>query len=156
MAINLLYTCMPIMLPAPSSSPLLFSLPFPLSSLRSARPAPSSFFFFCVFLFFFLFWLAWYDIVRLIFLLVGLVCWGIFLGSVGCAAGDGESEKRREAGRCWVCCSRSKWRELIAVMDEGSLGPKILVKLEKEEDEVSHCWCTYAGVGIFEVECVGR
>jgi hypothetical protein len=53
----------------------------------------------------------------LIFLLVGLVCWGIFLGSVvGCAAGDGESEKveseiRREAGRCWVCCSRSKRRK---------------------------------------------
>jgi hypothetical protein len=41
-----------------------------------------------------------------------LVCWGIFLGNVvGCAAGDGESEKRREAGRCWVCCGRSKRRK---------------------------------------------
>jgi hypothetical protein len=50
--------------------------------------------------------LVWFDFVRLIFLLVGLVWWGIFLGSVGCAAGGGEnekeeSEKRREAGRCW-------------------------------------------------------
>jgi hypothetical protein len=60
----------------------------------------------------------------LIFLLVGLDCWGIFLGSVGCAAGDGESEKERvrkgekrrklkEADRCWVCSrsKRRKWEE---------------------------------------------
>jgi hypothetical protein len=47
-------------------------------------------------------------------------------------------------------------RELIAAMDEGSLRPKILAKLEKEEDDASHCWCTYAGAGMFEVECVGR
>jgi hypothetical protein len=51
--------------------------------------------------------LVWFDFVRLIFVLVSLVCWGIFLGNVvglvcwgiflgnvvGCAAGDGESEK---------------------------------------------------------------
>jgi hypothetical protein len=48
-----------------------------------------------------------------------------------------------------------KKRELITAMD-GNLGPKILAKLEKEEDEASHCWCTYAGEGIFEVECKGK
>jgi hypothetical protein len=30
-------------------------------------------------------------------------------------------------------------RELIAAMDESSLGPKILTKLEKEEDDANHC-----------------
>jgi hypothetical protein len=29
-------------------------------------------------------------------------------------------------------------------------------KLEVEEDEVSHCWCTYVGEGLFEVEYKGR
>lgn len=47
-------------------------------------------------------------------------------------------------------------RELIAAMEDGSLGPKIKAKLEKEEDGASHCWCTYAGDGIFEVECEGK
>jgi hypothetical protein len=28
--------------------------------------------------------------------------------------------------------------------------------LEIEEDEANHCWCTYAGDGLFEVECKGR
>jgi hypothetical protein len=49
--------------------------------------------------------LVWFDFVRLIFLLVGLVCWGIFLGSVGCAAGEGECEKEE----------REKRRELAGV-----------------------------------------
>ena len=43
----------------------------------------------------------------------------------------------------------------IAAM-EGSLGHKIVEKLEKEEDGASYCWCTYAGEGIFEVECMGK
>jgi hypothetical protein len=47
-------------------------------------------------------------------------------------------------------------RELIAAMDEGSLGPKILAKLEKEEDDANLCWCTNAGDGIFEVDCIGK
>ncbi|XP_059446413.1 uncharacterized protein LOC132177958 [Corylus avellana] len=47
-------------------------------------------------------------------------------------------------------------RELIAAMEDGSLGPKIMAKLEKEEDGASHCWCTYAGEGIFKVECEGK
>jgi hypothetical protein len=47
-------------------------------------------------------------------------------------------------------------RELIAAMEEGSLGPKIVEKLEKENDGASYCWCTYAGEGIFEVECIGK
>jgi hypothetical protein len=84
---------------------LLLSLPSPPSDLHAQLPL---FLFFSSF-----FWLVWFDFVRLIFLLVGLVCWGIFLGSDGCAAGDGESEKRREAGRCWVCCSRSKRRKNV-------------------------------------------
>jgi hypothetical protein len=25
-----------------------------------------------------------------------------------------------------------------------------------EEDGASHCWCTYASDGIFEVECLGK
>jgi hypothetical protein len=33
---------------------------------------------------------------------------------------------------------------MISAM-KGSLGQKILAKLEKEEDGASHCWCTYAG-----------
>lgn len=41
---------------------------------------------------------------------------------------------------------------MISAM-EGSLGPKIPAKLEKEEDGANHCWCTYAGEGLFEVEC---
>jgi hypothetical protein len=47
-------------------------------------------------------------------------------------------------------------RELITAMKEGSLGPKIVDKLEKEEDGASHCWCTYSGDGLFEVECLGK
>ena len=47
-------------------------------------------------------------------------------------------------------------RELIIAMEEESLEPKIMDKLEKEEDGASHCWCTYAGDGIFEVECLGK
>jgi hypothetical protein len=48
-------------------------------------------------------------------------------------------------------------RDLIAAMDEGSLGPKIVAKLEKEEDAASHCWCTYAGAGRrFAVSVEGR
>jgi hypothetical protein len=39
---------------------------------------------------------------------------------------------------------------------EEALGPKIREKLEKEEDEASNCWCTYAGNGMFEVECIGK
>ncbi len=39
---------------------------------------------------------------------------------------------------------------------EGNCGPKIMEKLEVEEDEVSHCWCTYVGEGLFEVEYKGR
>ena len=38
---------------------------------------------------------------------------------------------------------------------EEAVGPKIR-KLEKEEDEASNCWCTYARQGMFEVECLGR
>ena len=38
---------------------------------------------------------------------------------------------------------------VIATMEEGSLGQKIVEKLEKEKDGASHCWCTYAGEGIF-------
>jgi hypothetical protein len=64
--------------------------------------------------------LVWFDFVRLIFLLVGLVCWGIFLGSVGCAAGDGENEKEEKlAGVGCAAVDRrgenvkkkEKWRE---------------------------------------------
>jgi hypothetical protein len=29
-------------------------------------------------------------------------------------------------------------------------------KFKVEEDEASHCWCTYAGEEFFEVECKGR
>jgi hypothetical protein len=47
-------------------------------------------------------------------------------------------------------------RGLIAAMEEGSLGPKIVEKLQKEEDGASYCECTYAGDGIFEVECLGK
>ena len=47
-------------------------------------------------------------------------------------------------------------RGLIAAMEEGSLGQKIVEKLEKEEDGASHCSCTYAGDSIFEVECSGK
>jgi hypothetical protein len=47
-------------------------------------------------------------------------------------------------------------RRIIAAMEEGSLGPKIVEKLEKEENGASHCRCTYAGEGIFEVECIGK
>ncbi|XP_059432949.1 uncharacterized protein LOC132166186 [Corylus avellana] len=46
-------------------------------------------------------------------------------------------------------------KELISSMEE-ALGPKIIKKLEKEEDEASNCWCTYAGQGMFEVECMGK
>jgi hypothetical protein len=45
-------------------------------------------------------------------------------------------------------------RELIRAMD-GNIGPKIQAKLEFEEDESSHCSCTYAGSGLFEVESRG-
>jgi hypothetical protein len=47
-------------------------------------------------------------------------------------------------------------KKLIAAIEEGSLGPKIMEKLEKEGDGASHCWCTYANDGIFEVECLGK
>ena len=40
-------------------------------------------------------------------------------------------------------------RELITAMEEGSLGPKIMEKLEKENDGASHCWYTYASDDIF-------
>jgi hypothetical protein len=46
-------------------------------------------------------------------------------------------------------------REIIAAM-EGNLGPKIKEKLEIEEDEAGHCTPTFAGDGLFEVECRGR
>jgi hypothetical protein len=36
------------------------------------------------------------------------------------------------------------------------VGLKIKEKLEIEEDEVGHCWCTYIGNGLFEVESKGR
>jgi hypothetical protein len=40
-------------------------------------------------------------------------------------------------------------RGLISTMEEGSLGPKIVEKLKKEEDGASYCECTYADDGIF-------
>lgn len=40
--------------------------------------------------------------------------------------------------------------ELIIAM-ESNLGPKIRDKLEKEEDDASHYWCTYAGEGILRL-----
>lgn len=46
-------------------------------------------------------------------------------------------------------------REIIAAM-EGNVGPKIKEKLEIEEDEAGHCTPTFAGDGLFEVECRGR
>jgi hypothetical protein len=46
--------------------------------------------------------------------------------------------------------------ELIAAIEEESLRPKIMEKLEKEEDGANHYWCTYSGNGIFEVECLGK
>ncbi|XP_059463443.1 uncharacterized protein LOC132192169 [Corylus avellana] len=46
-------------------------------------------------------------------------------------------------------------KEMINSMEE-AIGPKIRKKLEKEEDEASSCCCTYAGQGMFEVECLGR
>ena len=61
-----------------------------------------------------------FDFVKLIFLPVGLVCWGIFLGYVGCAASDGENEKEEKL--VGVGCAavdqrgenvkkKEKWRE---------------------------------------------
>jgi hypothetical protein len=42
-------------------------------------------------------------------------------------------------------------RDAIKAM-EGNVGRKIKEKLEIEEDDAGHCWCTYAGDCLFEVE----
>ena len=47
-------------------------------------------------------------------------------------------------------------KELINSMEE-ALGPKIKKKLgQKKRDEASNCWYTYAGRGMFEVECIEK
>ncbi|XP_059431509.1 uncharacterized protein LOC132165014 [Corylus avellana] len=56
----------------------------------------------------------------------------------------------------WIRCKlmrRYVRKELMNSMEE-ALGPKIRMKLEKEDDEASHCWCTYDGDGMFKVECL--
>jgi hypothetical protein len=60
-----------------------------------------------------------------------------------------------EGIRCKLMRRYVRKREKIISMEE-ALGPKIRKKLEKEEDEASNCWCTYAGNGMFEVECIGK
>jgi hypothetical protein len=47
-----------------------------------------------------------------------------------------------------------KKRDLINAM-EGNVGLKIKEKLEIEEDEADHCSPSYAGDGLFEVDCKG-
>jgi hypothetical protein len=46
-------------------------------------------------------------------------------------------------------------RDAIRAM-EGNVEPKIKEKLEIEEDEASHCTPSFAGDGLFEVDCKGR
>jgi hypothetical protein len=52
------------------------------------------------------------------------------------------------SNKCVLCLSivhvPGTCMPMISAM-KGSLGQKILAKLEKEEDGASHCWCTYAG-----------
>jgi hypothetical protein len=60
-----------------------------------------------------------------------------------------------EGIRCKLMMRYVRKSEMIISMEE-ALGPKIRKKLEKEEDEASNCSCTYAGNGMFEVECLGK
>jgi hypothetical protein len=60
-----------------------------------------------------------------------------------------------EGIRCKLMRRYVRKRELIISMEE-AFGPKIRKKLKKEEKETSNCWCTYAGNGMFEVECLGK
>ena len=57
--------------------------------------------------------------------------------------------------RCKLMRRYVRKKEMINSMEE-ALGPKIRKKLEKEEEEASKCFCTYARNHMFEVECLGR